>query len=228
LSFKTPIKAMLFDLDGTLVKLPLIWYFFDHLLVQTLTEFSVPVPSQETRLAVWHTGGNFETVIRSWGVTDYHAFIHRFDTLDYEKRKEMIKAGTIQLFDDVDVLEPLHERFHLGLLTNTPPEIAWLEVNSFNLERFFDDFVMLGTVEQHIAKPEPEGFLRCLKNLDARPEEAVMVGDSSSDIIGGNQVGMITVFIDRSDQQRPINFQPPPDLIIADLHDLLKFRSALE
>ena len=223
--FDKPMKVMLFDLDGTLVKLPSIWQFFDELLVQTLSEFQVPIPTQETRLAVWHTGGDFENVIKSWGVNDYPAFIHRFDVLDYEKRKAMIDEGSIRLFDDVDVLEPLHKRFSLGLLTNTPPDIARLEMESFQLERFFEVFVALGTEEQHIAKPEPDGFLRCLETLNSLPSEAVMVGDSSSDIIGGNRVGMITVLIDRPDQDTPKHLDPPPNLIITDLHDLLQFKS---
>ncbi|MFW9935648.1 MAG: HAD family hydrolase [Candidatus Thorarchaeota archaeon] len=223
--FERAIKAMLFDLDGTLVKFPSIWEFFDDLLVQTLTEFRVRVPPRATRTTIWHTGSEFETVLREWGVEKYPAFIERFDELDYELRKKLIENGTIQLFDDVDVLRALQERFRLGILTNTPPEIAWLEVKAFQLERFFEDFVMLGTVEQEIAKPEPDGFLRCLSNLESSPQEAVMVGDSSSDIIGGNQVGMITVLVDRPNQNTPTNLQPPPNLIITDLNDLLQFRS---
>ncbi|MFX0169654.1 MAG: HAD family hydrolase [Candidatus Hodarchaeota archaeon] len=225
MSFQNPIKTILFDLDGTLVKLPSMWQFFDELLVVALTEFNVLIPPKDRRLAVWHSGGDFEMIIRSWGVDDYPAFIHRFDVLDYNKRKILIETGEIQLYDDVTVLQLLHERFSLGLLTNTPPDIAWLEVKAFELERFFDDFVMLGSVEQHIAKPEPDGFLRSLSNLDTHPEQAVMVGDSSSDIVGGNQIGMITVLIDRPNQHTPTNLQPPPNLIIKDLHDLLKFRS---
>lgn len=217
---------MLFDLDGTLVKLPAIWEFFDELLVETLTEFNITIPSKKTRLALWHTGAEFENVLQSWGVEEYPLFIHRFDVLDLEKRRRMIDSGEIRLFADVGVLESLQERFSLGLLTNTPPDIAWLEVKAFDLEKYFEVFVMLGTVEQDKAKPEPEGFFRCLKQLNAQPEEAVMVGDSSSDIIGGNRVGMVTVLIDRPDQDTPTDLQPPPDLIINDLQDLLKFRSA--
>jgi len=223
--YHTAIKAMVFDLDGTLVKLPEMWQHFDHLLIETLDEFGIPHPPQDTRIAVWHTGSNFESEIKSWGVEDYSSFIHRFDVLDFEKRKALIEDGEIQLFDDVDILENLTERFSLGLLTNTPPDIAWLEVKAFNLEGFFDDFVMLGTVEQHIAKPEPDGFLRCLRNLQANPKEAVMVGDSSSDIIGGNRVGMITVLVDRPGQQTPTNLKPPPNLTITNLVELLQFTS---
>lgn len=226
--YETPVKAMLFDLDGTLVKLPSMWAFFDELLINSLTEFKVPIPPKDKRLAVWHSGGDFEKVIKSWGVADYPAFLHHFDVLDYEKRKSLIETGVIQLYEDVTVLASLHERFSLGLLTNTPPEIAWLEVKAFQLEQYFDDFVMLGSVEQHIAKPEPEGFLRSLSNLNASPHQAIMVGDSSSDIIGGNRVGMITVLVERPDQPFPSKLQPPPHLITSDLHDLLQFRSTLD
>ena len=219
---------MLFDLDGTLVKLPSLWMFFDELLIHSLEEFKVPIPPKNTRLAVWHSGGDFEKIIRSWGVDDYPAFIHHFDVLDYEKRKTLIKTGVIQLYEDVTVLESLHERFSLGLLTNTPPDIAWLEVKAFNLDQYFDDFVMLGTVEQHIAKPEPEGFLRSLANLNTPPNQAVMIGDSSSDIVGGNRVGMVTVLVERPNQPVPSNLKPPPNLTTSDLHDLLKFRSMLD
>lgn len=225
MQYEIPVKAMLFDLDGTLVKLPSMDDFFDELLKDTLTEFNVSIPPKETRLAVWHSGGNFESIIRGWGVDDYPAFIHRFDVLDFEKRKMLIETGEIHLFDDVVVLQSLHERFSLGLLTNTPPDIAWMEVKAFELERFFDDFVMLGSVEQHIAKPEPDGFLRLLSNLNAKPEQAVMIGDSSSDIIGGNRVGMITVLVKRPEQPTPSNLQPPPHLITTNLHDLLQFSS---
>lgn len=216
------IEAMIFDLDGTLVKLPSIWKFFDELLVVALKEFNIPIPAETERLAIWHTGGNFEREIRKWGVKDYAAFIDRFDELDYNKRVELIEKGEICLFEDVHVLKQLAQNFKLGLLTNTPPKIALLELEAFGLKAYFDDLIMLGTVEQHIAKPEPAGFLRALRNLGAKPEQAAIVGDSSSDIIGGNRVGMFTILITRPGQPIPKKLQPPPDLTITKLDELLQ------
>ncbi len=217
------IKAFLFDLDGTLVKLPQIWEFFDELLVEALNHFSVTVPPKQIRTNLWQTGGYFETELRSWGIKNYDAFIHHFDVLDYKKRKALIQTGEICLFDDVVVLEKLHQKFRLGILTNTPPDIALLELEALNIKRHFDDIVMLGSVEQNIAKPESAGFLRSLENLRTKPQDAVMVGDSSSDIIGGNQVRMITVLIKRPNQPFPKNLPHPPDFTITDLHELLNF-----
>ena len=217
------VKAILFDLDGTLVRLPRILEFFDELLIDVLNEFHIPLPKKDSRLAIWHSGGDFEHILKDWGVLDYDEFIHRFDQLDLTKRAQMIESGEIHLFDDVDALVTLHKEFKLGLVTNTPPNIALLELNTFGIKEHFDELVMLGTVEQHIAKPHPDGFLRCLQNLEVSPEHAVMVGDSSSDIIGGNRVGMITVFIQRPDQPLLRNLELPPDLIITDLHELKRF-----
>lgn len=220
------VKAILFDLDGTLVRLPRIWEFFDELLIDTLNEFHIPLPQKDIRLAIWHSGGDFEHTLKGWGVSDYDEFIHRFDQLDLARRARMIESGEIHLFDDVDALGNLHKEFKLGLVTNTPPDIALLELDAFGIKEHFDELVMLGTVEQHIAKPLPDGFLRCLNNLDVAPEQAVMVGDSSSDIIGGNRVGMITVLIQRPDQPALKNLELPPDLIITDLYELNSFSSA--
>ena len=72
------IEGILFDLDGTLIRLPNLDKFFDDLLVEILREYKVTVPEEGVRLALWHSGGDFEKIIRSWGIDDYDAFIHNF------------------------------------------------------------------------------------------------------------------------------------------------------
>ncbi|MFX1564307.1 MAG: HAD family hydrolase, partial [Promethearchaeota archaeon] len=159
------IKGILFDLDGTLVKLPKLDDFFDTLLLETLQDYDISIPDREERLALWHSGGDFEKVIRSWGIKDYNTFIHDFDKRDLIKRQRLAKEGIIKLFPDVSALQKLHELVKLGIVTNTPPEIASFEIEFFDLGQYFDYLVMLGTSEQHIAKPEPDGLYRCIRNL---------------------------------------------------------------
>lgn len=221
--FPSQIKAILFDLDGTLIEIPHYDTFFDDLLVESLRTHDILIPKLEHRLAVWHTGGNFEQNIRSWGVKDYDAFIRTFDQLDLDKRRKLIESGDIRPYSDIDVLDQLHAYVKLGLVSNTPPDIALLELQSFDLEQYFDDLVMLGTVEQHITKPEPDGILRCLKNLEVEKSQAVMVGDSSSDIIGGHRAGVSTVLVKRPNHPVPQNLTKSPHLVIDSLHQLLEF-----
>jgi HAD superfamily hydrolase (TIGR01509 family) len=215
-------RAVLFDLDGTIIQLPNQETFFDGLLVDVLREHDVPIPEAPVRLAIWHSGGQFESILRSWGVRDYDAFIRRFDDYDLTQRRRLVKTGTIHPFPDVAALATLHKRAKLGIVTNTPPEIASFELAHFKLGHHFDDVVMLGTVEQHIAKPEPDGLLRCLRNLRVPESQAVMVGDSSSDIIAGQRAAIGTVLVRRPNQPAPRNLATPPDLVIDDLHQLLR------
>jgi HAD superfamily hydrolase (TIGR01509 family) len=215
------IKGILFDLDGTLVKLPNLIEFFDTLLIETLQDYDISIPDREERLALWHSGGEFEEVIRSWGIKDYEVFIHDFDKRDLIKRQKLAKEGIIKVFPDVAVLPMLHNKVKLGIVTNTPPEIASFEIEFFDLREHFDDFVMLGTNEQKIAKPEPDGLFRCLRNLGVSEKEALMVGDSRSDILGGQNAGVATVLVRRPEQSVPRGLSIPPDFIIDNLHELL-------
>jgi HAD superfamily hydrolase (TIGR01549 family) len=220
-SLPSDIQAILFDLDGTLIEIPTLWKFFDDILIQTLNDFNIPIPEKTPRLAVWHSGGAFERIIRSWGIKDYNAFIHTFDMRDLEKRQALIQAGEIRPYSDVTVLAELKKKVKLGIVTNTPPDIALLEIQSFDLAQYFEDLVMLGTVEQDIAKPEPDGILRCLNNLGVKPGHAIMVGDSSSDIIGGQRAGVGTVLIRRPNQPAPQDLEKPPNLVTDSLNSLL-------
>jgi len=216
------VKAILFDLDGTLIQLPELDDFFDGLLVEALRAHQVPVPPRQARLDLWHSGGEFEATLRSWGVRNYQAFLQTFDEMDLEERRRLVAKGVIRPFPDVEeALRGLHGRAKLGLVTNTPPEIATYELEAFNLRRYFDALVMLGTVEQHLCKPEPHGLHRCLRLLSATPDQALMVGDSRSDIIAGQRAGVTTILVWRSGQL-PLRLQEAkPDLVIPSILDLL-------
>ncbi len=216
------VQAILFDLDGTLIRFPNLTEFFDELLVDTLAELKIKLPKIEERVAVWHSGGDFEKTIISWGVRDYNAFIELFDEKDLAKRRRLIEAGEIFAYPDVRVLVELKEYVKLGIVTNTPPKLALFELNKFNLKQYFDEIVMLGTIEQEIAKPEPDGFFRCLKSFQVSPMDAIMVGDSSSDIVGSHRAGMAAVFIQRPDAITLANLAEPPELTITDLRQLLE------
>lgn len=213
------VKAVLFDLDGTLINLP-NGKFFDDLLIQTLSMLGLNIPSEEERFSLWSSGKKIEEILKSWGVKNVDELWKIFDELDLKKRIELINAGVIRPFDDVKpTLEQLKAKgFKLGIVTNTPSEIALLELETFDLKRFFDNLVMLGTVEQAKAKPEPDGILWCLSALNMKPREAVYVGDSFEDILAGKRAGVCTVLIKRKDLKLSID----PDFEIDSLLLLLE------
>jgi putative hydrolase of the HAD superfamily len=85
--------------------------------------------------------------------------------------------------------------FKLGVITNTVTsreEHVRIALRKIGIEKFFD--LVLTSVDVEHKKPDERIFMTALRRLRVKPSEAVMVGNQiSTDIVGGNQVGMKTV-----------------------------------
>jgi phosphoglycolate phosphatase len=68
-------------------------------------------------------------------------------------------------------------------------------------------------------KPDPAGLLLLLDDLEVRPEEAVLVGDSSVDVHTGRAAGVPTVGVTYGLNPESLR-EAPPDVTIPDIRDL--------
>lgn len=214
---RSKIKVIILDLDGTLVDVP-DGDFFDKLLVESLEEIGCRLPSRKQRDRFWDSGKDYQKILRSWGVKDIDNFWKVFDRRDFKARLSLIKSNKIRPYDDVVVLEDLRKEYALGVVTNTPLNLALLELDTFNLTHYFGSIVALGTVEQKNAKPEPYGILKCIRDLNGSPKESLVVGDKDSDIIAGIRAGAFTAVIVRS----KIKTKVKADFVIKSLYELKK------
>jgi HAD superfamily hydrolase (TIGR01509 family) len=118
----------------------------------------------------------------------------------------------------LDVLQKLHEKYKLGLVSNFAiPECGWKLLDEFDLRECFDVVIISGEVNRR--KPSPEIFEKALKALNVKASKAVFVGDMLDlDIMGPKSVGMKTILIKR----RPLeNANIKPDRVITHLSELL-------
>jgi HAD superfamily hydrolase (TIGR01549 family) len=112
--------------------------------------------------------------------------------------REWAACQHFALYDDVaDVLRDLHRSgLRIGLISNTQRCLASFE-RHFALEGLFS--VALSSYEHGFMKPHPSIFEAALRATDARPDEAVMVGDSyAHDIEGALRTGMRAVLVARA------------------------------
>lgn len=91
-----------------------------------------------------------------------------------------------------DILRKLSERYRLGVISDTgltPGRMLRQIMEADNLIRYFSHLTFsdeLGT-----SKPHPDNFLTTLEALQAKPEEAIHVGDLlRTDVSGAQNVGM--------------------------------------
>ncbi len=154
------------------------------------------------------------------------------------EEKDPIVTGATKAFADelkrhtspdpeaIDVLQQLHRKYKLGLVSNFGiPECGYELLDEFGLNQFLDAVVISGAVNRR--KPSPEIFTIALKALGVEASETVFVGDSLDlDVQGPQNMGMTAILLKR----RPIpeDNKINPDAIIEQLSELPKLLAALK
>jgi len=85
----------------------------------------------------------------------------------------------------------------LGIVTRNSHRNALRALQSCGIEAFFKPCCVIGR-EAARPKPHPESVLKLLSHWDARPEQAVVVGDYQFDLLAGRAAGTATVHVDPS------------------------------
>jgi HAD superfamily hydrolase (TIGR01509 family) len=116
------------------------------------------------------------------------------------------------------LLEALASRgTRLGVLTRNTRETALRTLRAAGLLDLFDPVDVLGR-DCAPAKPDPAGVRRILERWQARPTDAVMVGDYVFDLQAGRAAGTATVWVDRDHQGTWVH---EADVVVTRLDELL-------
>jgi len=124
----------------------------------------------------------------------------------------------------VEVLEELRGRYKLAAVTNTLSDLTAEDVRGILGEAGVPDVfdVIVVSSEVGVSKPEPGIFELALEGLGVGPGEALMVGNTvSTDVFGGNRVGMMTVLVQPGEEYRRSEWETP-DHTVGSLKDLLE------
>ncbi|MCU0474769.1 MAG: HAD-IA family hydrolase [Anaerolineae bacterium] len=135
-----------------------------------------------------------------------------------------VVEGTLPFPEVHGVLETLSQRgLAMGLITNSylPMRMRDAELRGHGLMPFFGEH-RYSAADLGYLKPHANVFIGALERMGIPPAEAVFVGDNlTADIMGGRGVGMRTVWrmTDKSASLPSVNMQP--DLIVSSLDQML-------
>lgn len=192
------IKAVIFDLDNTLVNFSQVKRLAVEAAVDAMIDAGLKASKADTIERV------FKIYARE-GIEDQQIFdkmlVEDLGHIDYRILAAGItgyrraKAGNMALYPHVRITltELLKMGLRLAIVSDAPRLLAWLRLVSMGLDSFFDEVVAFEDTGKR--KPDPAPFHLALGRLGVQPAEAVMVGDwAVRDMVGAKAVGMVSVF----------------------------------
>jgi len=107
-----------------------------------------------------------------------------------------------------------------AVITNKPEDFSLTILKGLGVESYF--FQVVGGDRGFPKKPAPEGVLEILKQGGVAPSEAVLVGDSATDIETARNAKISVVAVTYGFGKREEIESAKPDEIVEDLEELIK------
>lgn len=176
------VKAVLFDLDGTLVdSLPLL----KEVYFRVFAEMGLPWGNGDVMRWI---GRTIVDIARHFAGERAEEFINRYHHYYYQEHDRRVRLfpGTAEMLQDLK-----EKGWRLGIVTSKGKTSAWHTIKHVGLERYMEVVITAHDVERH--KPLPDPIIKALEALAVRPAEAVYVGDSPYDLQAGKAAGVRTL-----------------------------------
>ena len=177
-------KAVIFDLDGTLVDSMWMWKAID---IEYLGKFGISLPStlqkdiegmsfSETAVYFKETfqiPDSLEEIKADWNKMAYDKYTKEVD----------FKKGAIKFLEIC-----IQKGIKLGIATSNSRELVDATLEALNIRDYFDCVMTACEVEK--GKPAPDIYLLVAKCLDVKPEQCLVFEDIPEGILAGVRAGM--------------------------------------
>jgi len=181
------IKALCFDVDGTLSDTDDL---YAHGVSQFLPRFLFRDPVHTARrLIMWieAPGNALLGMADTVGLDDKMVAL-----IDWTSRHRKLTHKKYILVPGVDILlERLNGRYPMAVVSAREEKSTLRFLNQFDLLKYFE-VVVTGLSTVH-TKPYPHPILFAAQKMGVKPEECLMIGDTTVDMRAGKSAGAQTV-----------------------------------
>lgn len=217
---QSPVSAVIFDLDGTLIDTVEIYF---RILETVMKRLGVPAVSRDAMVEA-SEGGDFRwaQILPEQMRTRMEEIMPQIYSILRDISFPLFQEGASLIPGAENALRTIAEAgFKIGLVTSSPNRLMpakLVPIREAGVEGCFQATVTMDDTAHK--KPSPEPLLECARRLCVEPDRSVYVGDTRSDIIAGRAAGMITVGVltgfDDYSRLRSAN----PDMILPSVREL--------
>ena len=192
------IKAVVFDLDNTLVDFMLMKRQAIDAAINAMIDAGLKLSREDIQSRIdeiyKEKGMEFQNVFDQLLYDEFQKVDFKIlsaGVIAYRKAREAALVPYPHVY--MTLMELLKMGIRLAVVSDAPAREAWLRLSYLNFHHIFDHVVTFEDTGQR--KPHEAPFRRALELLQVEPEEALMIGDwAERDVVGAAKVGMKTVF----------------------------------
>ncbi|MFP4135945.1 MAG: HAD family hydrolase [Candidatus Acetothermia bacterium] len=191
-------ERVVFDLDGVLLDSESDLSWLDRAFRKALKEFGVEPTEDNLKKLYPGEVENLEKGVKNFPATPAEVWDTR-DRYYVSEKLEMIEAGELRPFPDVQYLGDLKGKYQLGIISNSPSEVVGSFLEKYELRELFRAWVGRATGLEGLRriKPHPRPFQELKREMGAGPY--TYVGDRESDRKFAERTGMDFLHLTRDD-----------------------------
>lgn len=211
------IKAVIFDVDGTLIdSFEANFRFFRDLMTQS----GYAAPAREDYASIFHRP--MMDIIKLFSKSSSKEEIERIYKIGMG-RDIGYDLSLLKMPDQAEAtLEKLSQDYMIGIVTGRVRQSVFEAPDLEKLKKYFKVAVAYQDTENH--KPHPEPLLLAARKLGIKPEECVYVGDVENDMIAAKAAHMKAILYSLYSKA----VSPSADASTSVFHDLPKIVRLLQ
>lgn len=185
-------KAVLFDLDGTLLNRDKSVELFINKQYERLYELLSHIPKEQyisRFIELDNHGYVWKDKVYQQLISEFNIPFVTWEELlqDYVQQFKHHCVGFPHIHKMLEELK--NNKIALGMITNGYGQFQMDNIKALDIEKYFD--VILVSEWEGIKKPNPKIFMNALEQLNVEPSESVFIGDHpENDVKAAQNVGM--------------------------------------
>jgi len=184
-----PVKAVVFDLDGTLMDSKIDYEKMGNRIRELLVSRGLPEPLEDRRKVYRVISGGAAT-LREYGLPEasLEATLTEMETIMNDIELEALDAMELKPYAREVVAELHGAGLGLGVATRSHREYTLRGLKRYDMLRFFHQVVARDDVPY--PKPDPRHLLYTIRLLGVDPGDTLFIGDTTTDLQTADAAGV--------------------------------------
>ena len=185
----TPVRAALFDMDGTLIDSEVHTDTAIRVIGERHGVADFALPHTETRGRTW---GHIASVLKARAGLATDAAALADELLLYWS---VIAANVTPVPGAPEALREAARSLKLGVVSSSPRAVIDRFLDRLGVDDCIDRAARIGGDDVRASKPDPDGYLKGARALGIAPAQCLVFEDSQAGLLAAQAAGMRSIFI---------------------------------